>query len=235
MASARARRTKRAESPRGDNVDCKRTPGEPVSRAETPDQRVAFAGLKPLIPEDKMYSYKPSVISAALDSVLAKVYPIEARTKIKDSMPTTALVTCKLVHACAPPNSTSWNLGAKAPGEWRKEFESALIRFTGRVLRRYTELLKKIAALCESARLRGNACHRFRRGTEEGEGPRVAAGDDPAEGAASRRASRSDKRSCDEEHATDATPPLIHCTEIPTTNRRRSTPGLLLSSAGHMR
>lgn len=130
MASARARRTKRAESPRGDNVDCKRTPGEPVSRAETPDQRVAFAGLKPLIPEDKMYSYKPSVISAALDSVLAKVYPIEARTKIKDSMPTTALVTCKLVHAlCASAklNERGELKGAKASGEWRKEFESALV------------------------------------------------------------------------------------------------------------
>ncbi|KAK2813576.1 hypothetical protein Q5P01_000733 [Channa striata] len=130
MASARARRTKRAESPRGDNVDRKRTPGEPVSRAETPDQRVAFAGLKPLIPEDKMYSYKPSVISAALDSVLAKVYPIEARTKIKDSMPTTALVTCKLVHAlCASAklNERGELKGAKASGEWRKEFESALV------------------------------------------------------------------------------------------------------------
>ncbi|KAK2814243.1 hypothetical protein Q5P01_000690 [Channa striata] len=91
--------------------------------------------------------------------------------------------------------------------------------------RRYTELLKKIAALCESAfGLRGNALPPgSAAGTEEGEGPRVAAGDDPAEGAASRRASRFDKRSCDEEHATDATPPLIHCTEIPTTNRRRST------------
>ncbi|KAK2812094.1 hypothetical protein Q5P01_000093 [Channa striata] len=47
MASARARRTKRAESPRGDNVDCKRTPGEPVSRAETPDQRVALRDSSP--------------------------------------------------------------------------------------------------------------------------------------------------------------------------------------------
>ncbi|KAK2821879.1 hypothetical protein Q5P01_021944 [Channa striata] len=130
MASARARRTKRAESPRGDNVDRKRTAGETVLRAETPDQRVAFAGLKPLIPEDKMYGYKPSVISAALDSVLAKVYPIEARTKIKDSMPTTALVTCKLVHAlCASAklNERGELKGAKASGEWRKEFESALV------------------------------------------------------------------------------------------------------------
>ncbi|KAK2813574.1 hypothetical protein Q5P01_000731 [Channa striata] len=83
--------------------------------------------------------------------------------------------------------------------------------------RRYTELLKKIAALCESAfGLRGNALPPgSAAGTEEGEGPRVAAGDDPAEGAASRRASRFDKWSCDEENATDATPPLIHCTEIP--------------------
>ncbi|KAK2832685.1 hypothetical protein Q5P01_016574 [Channa striata] len=51
--------------------------------------------------------------------------------------------------------------------------------------------------------------------TEEGEGPRVTAGEDPAEEAALCRASRFDKRSCDEKHATDDTPPLIHCTAIP--------------------
>ncbi|KAK2814638.1 hypothetical protein Q5P01_001018 [Channa striata] len=41
-------------------------------------------------------------------------------------MPTTALVTCKLVHAlCASAKlSGAGTQGAKASGEWRKEFEA---------------------------------------------------------------------------------------------------------------
>ncbi|KAK2814241.1 hypothetical protein Q5P01_000688 [Channa striata] len=63
----------------GDNVDCKRTPGEPVTRAETPDQRCRFAGLKPLIPEDKMIPCPPPHLSRKLvhACALAKLNELE--------------------------------------------------------------------------------------------------------------------------------------------------------------
>ncbi|KAK2814404.1 hypothetical protein Q5P01_000532 [Channa striata] len=47
--------------------------------------------------------------------------------------------------------------------------------FTGRVLRRYTELLKKIAPCAKALAYEETPATGFRRRTEEGEGPRVAA------------------------------------------------------------